>query len=211
MKLKIYIILLFFLKSYSQTQNINYGNINFDLPTKYQIIDKDFLKTASDSISKENKKLGEKLKEINLDYNERTTFSYRNSSCNCLNSFVLSQTKIGFPFSNSDYSSNAELQNEIKKMYDETIESNKEQVNALGIAKITKINPTIFTKNENINYFHISSEIVMLKNNKTIVADIFIIPVEDFFYQLEFSTDKKNYGTIKPLINQIVSSIKINH
>ena len=212
MKQKIYFFILIFSFShvFSQTQNINYGNINFEISSKYQILNKELLSEATKTIGNENKNLSKTIKQIELDYNERTTFSFKNQTCNCLNNLVLSQTKIGFSFPNNYYSSNSELQNEIKEMYNENIERNKEQISNTGIAKITKINPTSFDKTKNINYFHISSEMVMLQNNKTIVADIFTIPVENFFYQLEFSTDKINYETVLPLIKEMLNSIKIN-
>lgn len=212
MKKKIYffILILTFSNIFSQTQNINYGNINFEISSNYQILNKELLDEAKRTIRDENKKLNETFKQIELDYNERTTFSFKNKTCNCLNNLVLSQTKIGFSFSNNYYSSNSELQNEIKEMYDENIKANKEQISNTGIVKITKINPTSFRKTKNINYFHISSEMVMLKNNKTVVADIFTIPVENFFYQLEFSTDQANYDTVLPLIKEMLNSIKIN-
>lgn len=212
MKQKIYffMFILTFSNIFSQTQNINYGNINFEISSKYQMLNKELVSEATKTIRDENKKLNETFEQIDLDYNERTTFSFKNQSCNCLNNLVLSQTKIGFSFSNNSYSSNSELQKEIKEMYDENIEANKEQISNTGIAKITKINPTSFNKTKNINYFHISSEMVMLKNNKTIVVDIFTIPVENFFYQLEFSTDKVNYDTVLPLIKEMVNSIIIN-
>lgn len=212
MKQKIYFFIFIFIFSniFSQNQNINYGNINFEISSNYQIINKEILNEVTKTIRDENKKLDETYRQIELDYNERTIFNFNNQICNCLNNLVLSQTKIGFSFSNNYYSSNIELQKEIKKMYDENIEANKEQISSSGIAKITKINPTLFNKTKNINYFHISSEMLMLKNNKTIVADIFTIPVENFFFQLEFSTDKVNYDTVLPLIKEILNSIKIN-
>lgn len=208
-KIYFYFFLFIFSNIFAQTQNINYGNINFEMSSKYQLISKDIFNEVSKDIRNENKYLDETYKKIELDYNERIIFNFKNLVCNCLNNLVISQTKIGFPFSNSDYL-NEELQNEIKKMYDETIQANKEQVNNSQVAKFLKINPTSFNKTKNVNYFHISTEMLMLHNNKTIMGDVFTIPVKDFFYQLEFSTDKKNYDTVLPMIKEMLNTIKIN-
>lgn len=212
MRLKFYllIILTLNLKSFAQLQNVNYGNINFELPTNYKLIDKDILNDAANSVIKENSKLGKTLKQIELDYNERITFIYKNHDCNCINNLVLSQTKTGFTFANKEYLNDKTLQKEITSMYDESIASNKDKINNLGVAKYTKINPTVFRTNKSINYFHISNEMKFEKYNKTLIVDIITIPVEGFFYQLEFSSDERNYDVLLPIINQIISNIKIN-
>ncbi|WHF52394.1 hypothetical protein QGN23_03720 [Chryseobacterium gotjawalense] len=209
-KFYFFISLLIFSNIFAQKQNINYGSINFEISSQYKILDKNILDDVLKTVRNENKMLDETYKQIELDYNERIIFSFKNLLCNCLNNLVLSQTKNGFSFSNNDYSLDTELQLEIKRIYDESIEGNKEKINNSNVAKILKINPATFNKTKNINYFHISTEMLMLNKNNTIVADIITIPVENFFYQLEFSTDKKNYDTIQPLIKEIIQSLKIN-
>lgn len=177
---------------------------------KYQIINNKKLDDVVKKIRNENEKFDETYNQVKLNYNERITFVFKNVDCDCTNNLVLSQTKTGLPYANKDYSFDSELQSEIKKNYDETIEANKEQANESGLIKFMKIKPTTFNKTKDINYFLINTEMILLKKNKTIIVDIFTIPVENYFYQLEFSTDKNNYETIQPLVQKMINSLKIN-
>lgn len=205
-----FLFLIIYFNTFSQVHNVNYGHLNFALPAEYKIIDQVELDKVGKLISKENKYMDQSIAKIKQDYNERVTFTFKNNECQCLNNLVLSQTKMGFDYSNKEYSNNKELQLAITNMYDQSIKVNREQLNSSGALKVEKIYPTLFKKTGDINYFLIQFELEIIESKKTLVSNGIIIPVKNFFYQLEFSSDKRNYESVLPLINSIISSIKMN-
>lgn len=204
------LIFMIHLNAFSQVNNVNYGNLNFALPVEYKIMDKVHLDEAGRLLSNENKYLDQTIKKIEQDYIERIAFTFKNNKCQCLNNLVLSQTKMGFKYSNSEYSNNKELQDAVSNLYDESIKVQQEQFNSSGIAKVGKIYPTVFERIGDLNYILIQFEIEIAESKKVLISNGIIIPVKNFFYQLEFSTDKRNYDSVLLLINSIITSIKMN-